>query len=508
MHHVKGEHRNQFCIFNLESSVPENSFVRVIDAFVDVIDLKSFGFKNVDCGEEGRPPFHPSVLLKLYLYGYKNGIRTSRRLEREARLNIEAMWLLSGQQPKYHTIADFRKQYKKSFRAIFRRFVYLLKEWDLIEGETIGIDSFKIRAENSLKNNYNEKKIARHLAYIDEKIHEYESMLDSGDKEEENADIKEKLARQKQKKGDYNSLIKKLEASGEDQISLTDTDAKAVVLHRNIVNVGYNVQASVDGKNKLLIEYNTGAVNDTHALADIAIESKDLLKVERVNVLADKGYHTGEEIRRCTDHDITTYVSPRSSSSNNEELYPIEKFVYNESADSYTCPAGEEMQNNGKWLNHSQKNEKQPAYKFKRYTTKACRECDLKEHCTKSVNGRAIDRSEYAGDLEANNRRVLENPDYYKRRQQITEHIFGTLKRQRGFTHTLVRGKDNVLGEVGLMFIGYNLTRCITILSARKLIKLLRESCSCISDLKNRLVLSLLSDFWIQKIQINLAGNI
>jgi transposase len=181
MHHVKGEHRNQLCMFSLESSVPANSFVRVIDAFVDVIDLKSFGFNNVDCGEEGRPPFHASVLLKLYLYGYRNGIRTSRRLEREARLNIEAIWLLSGQQPKYHTIADFRKQYKKSFRAIFRRFVYLLKEWDLIEGETIGIDSFKIRAENSLKNNYNEKKIARHLAYIDEKINEYESILDSGD---------------------------------------------------------------------------------------------------------------------------------------------------------------------------------------------------------------------------------------------------------------------------------------------------------------------------------------
>jgi hypothetical protein len=210
-------------------------------------------------------------------------------------------------------------------------------------------------------------------------------------------------------------------------------------------------------------------------LADIAIENNDLSKLDHVNVLADKGYHTGEEIRRCTENEITTYVSPRSSSSNNEELYPIEKFVYNESGESYT--------------------------------TKACKTCRLKEHCTKSVNGRTIDRSEYAGDLEANNRRVLENPDYYKRRQQITEHIFGTLKRQRGFTHTLVRGKDNVLGEVGLMFIGYNLTRCVKILSATKLIKLLRESCFFVFDLINRLILSLFRDFLIPGSEINIRGN-
>jgi transposase len=239
-------------MFSLESLIPSDAFIRVIDAFVDAIDLKSFGFKHVECKDEGRPAYHPSVLMKLYIYGYKYGLRSSRQLAREAMLNLEVMWLLSGIHPKYHTIADFRKENKKAFREIFRRFVLLLKEWELIEGETIAIDSFKIRAVNSLKNNYNEKKIERHIAYIDEKISAYEAQLE--DKIEERQELEEKIAYQNKKKYKYHAIEEKLQTSGEDQISLTDPDAKAVILHRNIVNVGYNVQASGDSKNKLLVE--------------------------------------------------------------------------------------------------------------------------------------------------------------------------------------------------------------------------------------------------------------
>jgi transposase len=478
MHHIKGEHRNQLSMFSLESSVSPDSFVRVIDAFVDTIDLKSFGFKNVDCGEEGRPPFHPSILLKLYLYGYKNGIRTSRKLEREAMLNIEAMWLLSGNIPKYHTIADFRKYYKKSFRDIFRRFVYLLKEWDLIEGKVIGVDSFKIRAQNSLKNNYNEKKIARHLAYIDEKITEYEQALDGGDKEEDKANIESKINHQKSKRKEYEELNQTLLQSGEEQISLTDPDSRAVVLHRNIVNVGYNIQASVDAKNKLLVSYGTGQVNDTQALAEIATESKALLKVEKLDVLADKGYHTGEEIKICVDNQITTYVSPKAPSTKDIGLYPITRFVYNRQDNTYTCPAGSILRTNGTWHNHSVNGRgEEGKYGFQRYTSKECKGCQQRNQCTKGEkNGRVIDRSEFANYIEENKQRVEENPDYYRQRQQITEHIFGTVKRQRGFTHTWVKGKENVMGEVALMFIGYNLGRCASIKGIRGLIKMLRDS--------------------------------
>jgi transposase len=185
MNHKQGTDRNQMTMFCLESSIAQDSFVRVVDAFVDAVDLKSFGFAHVECQEEGRPPYHPAVLMKLYLYGYRYGVRTSRKLEREARTNLEAIWLLSGNSPKYRTIADFRKNHSKAFREVFRRFVGLLKEWNLIEGETIAIDSFKIRGSNSLKNNFNERKLLNHIAYIDAQINEYEAILDASDKEED-----------------------------------------------------------------------------------------------------------------------------------------------------------------------------------------------------------------------------------------------------------------------------------------------------------------------------------
>jgi transposase len=285
-------------MFSLESAIARDSFVRVVDAFVNTIDLKSFGFKHVECKEEGRPPYHPAVLMKLYLYGYRYGIRTTRKLEREAKTNIEAMWLLSGLCPKYKTIADFRKNHSKGFREIFRRFVCLLKEWDLIEGETVAIDSFKIRGNNSLKNNFNDKKLKRHLEYIDTQITEYEALLDSCDKEEDKKELESKIEERKEKQSKYEQVKKDLESSGEEQISLTDTDTRAVVLHRNIINVGYNIQASSDSKHKLLGEYDTGDVNDTHALAPIAIQTKEILGVEKMKTLADKGYHTGEQLKQ------------------------------------------------------------------------------------------------------------------------------------------------------------------------------------------------------------------
>jgi transposase len=502
MQHKQGENRNQMFIFSLESAISVNSFVRVVDAFVDATDLKSFGFAHVECQEEGRPAYHPSVLLKLYLYGYRYGIRTTRKLEREAQTNVEAMWLLTGLRPKYKTIADFRKNHSKAFREVFRRFVCLLKEWDLVEGETVAIDSFKIRGNNSLKNNFNENKLKQHLAYIDAQISQYESMLDASDKEEDKKEIDEKIKERKEKQSKYESIQKRLKSSDEEQISLTDPDSRAVILLRNIVNVGYNIQASSDSKYKLLVEYDTGTVNDTHALAPMAVMTKKLLRVDKLNVLADKGYHTGEELKKCEEEGITTYVSPRESSANNKDVYPIENFTYDKKNDYYTCPAGEAMRSNGTWLKHSDNRAGRSPYRFKRYTTKACRICKLRSECTESINGRVIDRSEYADALEANNQRVHENPEYYRKRQQITEHMFGTLKRQRGYTHTNVRGKEKVLGEVGLLFIGYNLTRCVSILGAQKLIKLLRDSFLIIINLIKRSILSPFNEILFLKIKI------
>jgi transposase len=217
MPHVSGEERNQFFMISLEEMVPQGSFMRAIDAFVDAIDLKSFGFAHAQCKEEGRPSFHPSILLKLYLYGYHYGIRTSRKLEREAGFNIEAMWLTSCKNPKYKTIADFRKNHSKAFRQVFRSFIKLLKDWDLIDGKTIAVDSFKIRAQNSLKNNFNQAKIDRHLAYIDNKITEYEQQLDQCDSQEEQQELQNQIGLQRQREEVYLKAEQQLKETGEEQ---------------------------------------------------------------------------------------------------------------------------------------------------------------------------------------------------------------------------------------------------------------------------------------------------
>ncbi len=369
MQHVQGQERNQLQIFCLEQMVAPDSFVRVIDFFVDTIDLASFGFKNVTFKEEGRPPYHPAVLLKLYFYGYRYGIRSSRKLEREAQLNLEVRWLLCEQTPSARTICSFRREYSEAFRNIFRKFVFLLKELGLVEGKTIAIDSFKVRAQNSLKNNYNQKKIDRQLKYIDERINEFQEALDKADSVEVKTQISEKIETQKTRREKYQAIEQELEQTGKDQISTTDKDAQSVVLQRGITVIGYNIQASVDAKNKLITHFDTGGVNDTNALAPVAIAAKQELGVEQMDVLADKGYHTAEQIRQCEQNGITTYVSPKEPASNDPEIFPITSFVYNVENNSYTCPATEVLTTNGTWLTHSSKGYKS-AYKFLRYNTK------------------------------------------------------------------------------------------------------------------------------------------
>jgi len=479
MNHIHGNDRNQIAMLSLEGCVAADAFVRVIDAFVDAVNLKSFGFTKAIAREEGRPAFHPGDMMKLYLYGYRYGIRSSRKLQREAQSNLEAMWLLKGLHPHYKTIANFRKDNSKAFRDVFRKFVLLLKDWDLVEGNTVAIDSFKIRASNSLKNNFNDKKLEQKIQYIDQQIEQYQAQLDHCDKEEEREQMENAISEREQQKDEYQNLQQQLHESGEQQISTTDPDARSVVLHRNIVNVGYNIQAVSDEKHKLLVAFDTGTVNDTHCLAPMALQTRELLDSKELNVLADKGYHTGQQLSECAANDITTFVSPKAPSAPADSGYPVTDFTYNPETDTYTCPQGHQIHSNGKWYTHSPSRKgRTDSHKFRRFLTPACKTCPVIEQCTKSQkNGRAIDRSEYAEVVEANNKRVTENPDYYRKRQQITEHMFGTMKRHMGYTHTNMRGKEKILGEVGLMFTIYNLMRCCTILRVPELIKALKKSC-------------------------------
>ena len=458
MHHLEYEiDRNQFSMMALAEMVDQNSYARLVDLFVDALPLDQLGFTHCNHEVQGRPPYHPSVLLKLYMYGYRHGLRSSNKLHQACLVNVELWWLLKGLKPSARTICYFRKNNALAFKKAFQHFVLLLKDWKLIDGQTIAIDSFKIRAQNSLKNNFNQKKIDRHLAYIDTKINEYHIQLDKEDNTDTKSEIEGKIAYQKHKKQNYKDIEKELKHSGQSQISKVDKDARAVVLHRNIVNVGYNIQAGCDSKNKLFVNAQTGNVNDTHALADMALEAKELLSLDTMKTLTDKGYTTGAEIAKCEQNNITTFSSPKEHSSQKNGLYSMNIFQYDKVNDTYSCPDGKTMITNGSIY-------KKGNHKVKHYKTKACKLCSIRDLCTTNKNGRFIERGIYQETLENNQKRVSQNPDYYRLRQQITEHQFGTLKRQWGFTYTLMKGKQNVLSEVYLCFSIYNLIRVFKIM--------------------------------------------
>ncbi len=464
MHHIQGNSRNQIRMISLEQMVEKESLVRIIDAFVDMLDLEQFSFSYFKLNNQGRPPFHPATMMKIYLYGYQNSIRTCRKLEKACKTNIEMMWLINEQRPHFKTLANFRKDNTKAFKEVFRYFVAMLKDWKLIDGKTIAIDSFKIRAQNSLKNNFNERKVKRHIDYIDNKIAQYEQVLD----QEFDEDIKDKLENSKQKKANYQSIDKQLKEITDGQLSTTDPDSRAVVFQRNSVKVGYNVQAASDSKNKLLIAADTGDVNDTKALAVMVEKAQQniggLKDGIEMNVLADKGYHSGREIKACEVLGVTTLISPKESSSTKTNPdFAMGSFKYDEKQDSYTCPAGVTMHTNGRWYNKKLKNGRQ-SYQVKHYKTKACNGCTLRRQCTTNKRGRFIERTEYQQYVDRNNNRVNQQPDYYRQRQQIIEHQFGTLKRQWHFDYTLTKGKEKVLGEVYLAFTCYNLRRIMSIL--------------------------------------------
>ena len=465
MVHIQGNNRNQIRMLSLEQMVEPESMVRIIDAFVDMLELEKFDFNYFKLNKEGRPPYHPSTMMKLYLYGYQNSLRTCRKLEKACKTNIEMMWLINEQRPHYKTIANFRKDNSKAFKSVFRYFVALLKDWKLIDGKTIAIDSFKIRAQNSLKNNFNERKVKRHIDYIDKRIAEYEQALDK----EFDETTKEKLEHNHQKKENYRKIQEQLKQSGDGQISMADHDSKAVVFQRNSVKVGYNVQAVSDSKNKLLIAADTGDVNDTKALAVMVEKAKENIG-EVKNVLADKGYHSGRELKACEELDVTTFVSPKESSSIKKNPdYAMESFIYDKKDDTYTCPAGELMTTNGRMYNKTLKNGRK-SYQVKHYKTKACNGCHLRAECTTNKHGRLIERTEYQQYVTNNNDRVNQNPNYYRQRQQIIEHQFGTLKRHWHFDYTLTKGKEKVLGEVYLIFTAYNLRRLVSIIGFKSLI--------------------------------------
>lgn len=471
MKFIQGQDRFQTSLFpvSLDSTIDQDNEVRLIDLFIDSLDLKPLGF-DVDFVDNGRPAYHPKDLLKLYIYGYLNKVRSSRDLEKETKRNIEMIWLLKGLSPDHNTINNFRKDNPQAIKKVFIRTVEVARNFDLIGGLLLAGDGTKLRAQNSKKNNYNQKKIDRHVKYIDEKLEEYTASLAvaDGDARQE---IEEKIEEQKQRKAGYKQIEKQLHQTDEKQISTSDPESKQLVIRGVITEVAYNVQSTVDAKHKIPIDYEVSNQNDSGAMGNMARRAKSIVKHNRFSILFDKGYHSGIELSKVQMLGIDTHVAipsvPKTSQAPNPN-YNVENFKYNHLSDSYTCPQGDTLRSNQKWYNS-------PNYRFKQYKTKACKSCLVKPECTLAKNGKVIQRSEYQEAVEKNKENILANPELYKRRQALVEHPFGTMKRQWGFNYIMTKkSKARASADVGFIFIAYNLRRLFNILDKDQLIAFLK----------------------------------
>jgi transposase len=480
---ITGTNRYQTAINSLDDSIAADHPIRLIDALVEKLDLTKL---NIDAlsATEGRPGFHPKVFLKLYLYGYMNRIRSSRKLDAECQRNMEVRWLLEELQPCYKTISDFRKNNAAQLKNVFRMFTGFLREQNLIEGKIITADGSKFRAVNSRKNNYNLDKIERHQEYIDKKTEEYLQQLDDNDKAEQRNDeleirretIIEKIKSLKERKLKYDELETQIKETDATQVSTTDPDSRALLINHNQIEVSYNVQTVSDEKHSLVAHFEVTSDNDTKALFKTTNDAKQELEKETITVLADKGYSTGEQLSKCEQHGITTLVAPKDVTSvkHLEEKYLVDNFKYNKKEDTYTCPAGQTLTTNGNWYNRSHDDrtrKNSTSYRVKHYKTTACQSCPVMQQCTLNKRGRLILRSEHQEVVDRNNARVKSQYALYKRRQELIEHIFGTIKRSWGYTYTLLKGKKKITGEFSLIYLAYNFTRTKNILGFDKMLE-------------------------------------
>jgi len=476
MKFIQGHNRNQIALFpvSLDQGIDPDNEVRVIDLFVESLSIKDYGFRT-DFPENGRPAYHPADLLRLFIYGYLNKIRSSRDLEKECKRNIEVMWLLKCLRPDHNTIANFRRDNPKAIKKVFRTTVKIAKHFDLIGGKLIAGDSTKLRAQNSKKNNYNQAKIDRHLVYIENKLEEYTRALAESDGDNQQV-IEEEIKKHQERKAGYKNLEKKLKESGEPQISLSDPESRQIMLRNNITEVAYNVQSTVDSENNIPIDYKVTNQNDSKAMGNMVQRAKSILGTNDFTVLYDKGFHTGSELKTAHELGVETIVAipsvPSTSQAPNHD-YNYEHFLYDESSDTFTCPQGQILHTNGSW--YKERTSSGNIIFFKQYKTKACRSCKFRPECTRSKTCRLIHRSEYAEYYERNRINTLEKEHLYKRRQAIVEHPYGTIKRQWGFSYILTKqGINRASADVGFIFIAYNIRRIINILGQNLLKEYLR----------------------------------
>ena len=465
---IQGEDRFQATLFpeRLDDYVAEDSSVRVIDVFIHELDLSGMGFKTQP-NDTGRPAYHPTTMLKLFVYGYLNRVHSSRRLEREAQRNVEVMWLTGRLAPDFKTIADFRKDNGVPIRLVCRQFVILCRNLNLFANAFVAIDGSKFKAVNNRDRNFTRAKLKRRIAEADATIEHYLQQLAEADRleptEDKTRSLEDKIASLKKEMSRLKKVEARMHEAPGQQISLTDPDARSMK-SRGAGVVGYNVQTAVDTKHHLIVAHevtNTGS--DRRQLANMAKQAKAVLATESLAAVADRGYYRSEELRDCAEANIETYLpKPKTSPNRAKGQFDRDAFRYIAEDDEYECPAGQRLvyhttiQEGGKSVS--------------RYWTNKCRMCNIKAQCTSGAY-RKMTRWEHEEVLEKAQARLDRSPDMMRIRRATVEHPFGTLKAWMGSTHFLTRTLDRVSTEMSLHVLAYNMKRMMNIFGTKPLIE-------------------------------------
>lgn len=449
---------------SLDDLIDTDNSVRVIDAYVNSLDLSELGFIEYRGTNKGQAPYRRSDLLKLHIYGYLNKIRSSRSLEIESKRNLELMWLVNSITPDHGTIAGFVQKNKGAFHNVLGNLTLILKGWGLIDGQLIAIDGTKIRAQNSRHNCITQSGLDKKIEYADAQINAY--LMDIEKDDTDNEEFKNKLQKYQELKEQYYAQKNELKSEGLEQKSLVDTDSRRMK-NNGSLDICYNVQSVVDSKNHFVIDaVATNDINDQNQLYNMAQKASELLEIDHPTVIADTGYYNGSQIKKCIDDGMAVYIKKaKANNKTKDHEFRKEKFIYKAEKDVYICPAGKEMP----FFENTSKN----GMKYRRYKCRDCASCKYKKSCTSSVSGRTLQRWEHEDVLESVDLDTWANNDVYKQRRCIVEHPFGTVKRTLGYSYFLRRQIENVNVETTSMFIAYNLKRLLTMFSTREIIKMI-----------------------------------
>ncbi len=468
---IQGQDRTQSTLLPelLDEYISEENPVRVIDLFVDGLDLKSLGFDGVVPADTGRPSYHPAVLLKLYVYGYLNRIQSTRRLETEALRNVELMWLIARLTPDFKTIANFRRENGKAIRKICAQFIELCRQMNLFTDAMVAVDGSKFKAVNSSDQNFTQTKIKRRMQEAKQSIAQYLKDLETADLRSpagstpHQVRLAERIELFKKQMNALQAIEEQVQVAPDKQVSISDPDARSMQ-HRGGGIVGYNVQAAVDTKHHLIVAHElTNVGHDRSALAKIAGQAKAALQVTELTVVADKGYYSGEQIKDCMDSGVTPIVPKCKTSSNRSNgLFDKNTFIYHPDKNEYECPAGEALIERFRTIEYGKT--------LIAYWSSNCKTCTLKPQCTTGVN-RRVKRWEHEAVLDQMQTNLEAMPDAMKIRRCTIEHTFGTIKSWMGATHFLTKTKEHVSTEMSLHILAYNLKRVMKIMGSSNLMK-------------------------------------